>query len=75
MSSGHDRGRHPRVEGPDPFIRPRTIVGLILAGGVVFLTILDAATSYSFPTEQMALMLGTSSVVLGVGTIDRFLRG
>lgn len=66
----------PDDDGEAPhFIRPRIIVGLLLFGLVAVLALIDAASpDYTLDSIQLALMLGTGGVILGVEPLRRLLR-
>lgn len=60
--------------GEAPFNRQRAIAGLILIGLAVVLMILDAALpNYQLDSIQLALVLGTASVLFGVEAIRKLI--
>lgn len=58
-----------------PFLRARTVAGLLIYGLVAALALLDVASpTYSLDSIQLGLMLGTGGVLLGVEPLRRLLK-
>jgi hypothetical protein len=61
---------------PASFNRPRTIGGLLLIAAAVVLVTVDAISeTFTADNVTLALFLGTSSVLLGVEGIRKYLGG
>ena len=70
---GEDTGSGPD-ESPH-FIRPRILVGVLLYLLVAVLALIDALSpTYNLDSIQLALMLGTGGVILGVEPLRRLLK-
>jgi hypothetical protein len=68
MTTGSD-------EHEPSFIRPRILVGILLYVLVAALALIDAVSpDYNLDSIQLALMLGTGGVILGVEPLRRLLK-
>ncbi len=57
------------------FIRPRILVGVLLYVLVAVLALIDALSpDYNLDSIQLALMLGTGGVILGVEPLRKLLK-
>ena len=64
-----------KEDDPAPFLRARTVAGLLIYGLVAMLALLDvAAPGYDLDSIQLGLMLGTGGVLLGVEPLRRLLK-
>lgn len=60
---------------PGHFLRARVAAGLLIYGLIAVLALVDAVTfDYSLDSIQLALMLGTGGVLLGVEPLARLLK-
>jgi hypothetical protein len=74
VTTGNGADTEGEPEAPH-FIRPRIVVGLLLFSLVCVLAIFDALSpDYALDSIQLALMLGTGGVILGVEPLSKLLR-